>query len=223
LLDDGASVGRVRRISTAFSFRAPDAFFVDNIRANNRLEPHGCLGDLGWYCLRFALWVMKGQLPQCVTGRVLQSTGATRNTTGVPTEFSGELFFEGGVSSSFYCSFHTHNEQVARVSGTDGYVLVPDFVLPFYSHEVSFQLNQSAFTVSGCNFDMEPHWRTLSVPEHSHSHPNAQESNLFRTFADTARLRSGFEPWADLALKTQQMLEACFNSALNGSRLTDLV
>src|SRR6185295_11154609 len=67
VLDDGASVGGVKRITSTFSFRAPAEFFARNIRANSVLDPYGCLGDLGWYCLRFALWVMRGQLPHQVT------------------------------------------------------------------------------------------------------------------------------------------------------------
>ena len=67
-LDDGKSVGEVRRISSAFSFYNGREFFRDNIRVNAALEPAGCLGDLGWYCIRFALWAMNWQLPREVTG-----------------------------------------------------------------------------------------------------------------------------------------------------------
>jgi hypothetical protein len=30
-----------------------------------------CLGDLGWYCIRFALWAMNWKLPERVGGRIL--------------------------------------------------------------------------------------------------------------------------------------------------------
>jgi predicted dehydrogenase len=61
VLDDGASVGEIKRITSAFSFCAPDEFFTATFRARSELEPYGCLGDLGWYCIRFALWVMNWQ------------------------------------------------------------------------------------------------------------------------------------------------------------------
>src|SRR5690606_36410633 len=118
VLDDGASVGKIRRITTAFSFCAPAEFFTGNIRAHSALEHYGCLGDLGWYCLRFALWVMHWQLPRRVTGRILAEAQAPGSPASVPTEFSGELWFDGDVSSGFYCSFITQNEQFAGVSGT---------------------------------------------------------------------------------------------------------
>src|SRR4051812_10343367 len=118
VLSDGEGVGAVRRITSAFSFCAPDEFYGANIRAQSALEPAGCLGDLGWYCLRFALWVMEGRMPQSVTGRML------REINGVPIEFSGELIFSNEVSSGFYCSFVTHNEEWAQVSGSKGYLQV---------------------------------------------------------------------------------------------------
>ncbi len=50
ILDAGQSVGRIRRISSAFSFYPHDEkSFKDNIRTDGALEPAGALGDLGWY------------------------------------------------------------------------------------------------------------------------------------------------------------------------------
>src|SRR5205814_1091385 len=59
-LDDRQSIGTVRRIASLFSFKASDDFLAGNIRVNSQLEPLGCLGDLGWYNLRFTLWVLNG-------------------------------------------------------------------------------------------------------------------------------------------------------------------
>ena len=49
VLDDGQSVGTVRRITSQFTFGAEEQFFATNIRGGSDLEPLGCLGDLGWY------------------------------------------------------------------------------------------------------------------------------------------------------------------------------
>jgi predicted dehydrogenase len=56
-LDDGRSIGSLRRITSHFSFRPADDFLTTNIRSDSVLEPLGCLGDLGWYNVRFSLWV----------------------------------------------------------------------------------------------------------------------------------------------------------------------
>ncbi len=70
-LDDPGSIGDIRRIATQFSFCADDEFKSGNIRTDSRLEPHGCLGDLGWYTIRFILWTMSFQLPTKVRGTIL--------------------------------------------------------------------------------------------------------------------------------------------------------
>ncbi len=222
VLDDNVSVGPVKRITSAFTFRAPADFFQGNIRARSGLEPHGCLGDLGWYNIAFALWVMNGQLPRSVTGRILSEFGATQDPTRVPTEFSGELLFADGVTSGFYCSFLTHDSQWANVSGTQGYLNVPDFVLPFFGNEAAFEVNQSAFAVNGCDFNMESHWRRFSVPEYSNSHVTSQETNLFRNFAHQARSGRLNEAWPEFVLKVQQVMNACLDSARADGRSVGL-
>src|SRR5262249_53597780 len=112
-LDDGRSIGTVLRITSQFSFKASDEFLAGNIRVSDTLEPLGCLGDLGWYNVRFSLWVMKEQLPQRVSGRLLAQHGT--GGAPVPVEFSGELFYPGGATASFYCSFRAENQQWATV------------------------------------------------------------------------------------------------------------
>ena len=212
-LNDGASIGDVRRISSAFSFRGDETFFAANIRANSALEPFGCLGDLGWYCIRLALWIMREQLPSRVTGRILNEATAPNGTAPVPTEFSGELFFERGVSSAFYCSFLNHNEQWAMLTGTKGYIRISDFVLPFFGSEVAYEVNQAVFNVDACNFNMEAHWGRVAIPEYSNGHPSAQETNMFRNFAQTVQSGELRDEWPNMALNTQRVMSACLDSA----------
>jgi predicted dehydrogenase len=218
VLDDGQTIGPTRRATSAFSFCADEEFFASNIRTRSDLEPHGCLGDLGWYCIQFALWAMKWKLPQRVTGQVLSEFKHTSSKLAVPTEFSGELFFEGGVSSSFYCSFITENEQWANVSGTRGSLRVPDFVLPFSGTRTSFETIRPVFDVQGCDFEMQQHHRRWVVNERSHSDPTAQESNLFRQFTDQVQSGTLNPVWPEIALKTQQVMQACRESSLAQGR-----
>ena len=39
-IDDGTTIGKLRRINTQFSFCAPDEFLTENIRMHSDLEPH---------------------------------------------------------------------------------------------------------------------------------------------------------------------------------------
>ena len=222
VLDDQKSIGQIKRITSAFSFLAEEGFFSQNIRASSVLEPHGCLGDLGWYCIRLALTLMREELPRRVTGRILSETVGRNSPAPVPTEFSGELLFENGVSSGFYCSFLSANEQWAQITGDKGCVHMSDFVLPFLGNEVAFETIAAEFNVAGCDFNMEARREKFAVAEHSNSHPTSQETNLFRTFA--AQVLSGAlnEAWPDWALKTQIVMNACLNSARDGSRTVEI-
>jgi predicted dehydrogenase len=215
-LDDGGSVGTIRRIASQFSFDAAEDFVAKNVRADSRLEPHGCLGDLGWYTIRFALWAMKFEMPTEVTARCLAEEGAPGSPEKVPFEMSGEMLFPGGVSACFYCSFRTANEQWATVSGSKGLVHVPDFVLPFFGDEIRFEVTNSVFAVVGSDFDMQRRSRTVVVPEYGNSHPTAQEVSLFRTFSDLVLGGRPDPRWGEMALKTQIVVDACARSAREG-------
>jgi predicted dehydrogenase len=213
LLDNGQILGPIRRITSAFSFRAEEEFFASNIRAQSDLEPFGCLGDLGWYCIRFALWAVNWKLPVRVTGQILSEFKHPNSPLPVPTEFSAELFFEGGISSGFYCSFLTETEQWVMLSGTHGQLWMPDFVLPFSGKRVAFETGNPVFNVQGCDFEMQPHRREWVIEERSHSDPAAQESRMFRNFADQVRAGTLNAAWPEWTLKTQAVMEACIESS----------
>ncbi len=218
VLADGQTVGPVRRITSAFSFRAPEEFFLSNIRAKSETEPLGCLGDLGWYCIRFALWALDWKLPQRVVGHVLSEFQHQGSQLPVPTEFSAELFYENGVTSSFYCSFLTETEQWAHVSGMRGLLRLPDFVLPFSGDETVFETGNPVFNVQGCDFEMLPHHRRWAVTERSHSDPTAQESQLYHRFADQVASGEVSPFWPEIASKTQRVMMACRESSLAQGR-----
>jgi predicted dehydrogenase len=211
-IDDGATVGELRRIASQFTFRASDEFFKTNIRATSELEPLGCLGDLGWYNLRFSLWAMKYAIPERVVGHLL----ADHNS--VPTEFSAELFYPGGVTASFYCSFRTELQQWAHISGTRGSIQVADFVLPYFGCESAFVADTPKFNVKNTSYHWESHPKRYAVSEYSDGHPDAQETNMIRNFSAIVTSKKLDDAWGEIALKTQRVMDACVKSASNGGR-----
>jgi predicted dehydrogenase len=215
ILDDGSSIGQLSRIATQFTFLGGEEFFQQNIRASSQLEPLGCLGDLGWYTIRFALWVMNYQLPERVSGHLLAERGRPDSCSPVPIDFSGELLFAGGISAGFYCSFITEIQQWANVSGAKGHLHVTDFVLPWYGSELTFAVTNPLYDVRGCDFNMQNRTRRVTVAEYSNSFAPSQESNMIRHFADHVLSRQIDESWGEIALKTQQVLDACLASARN--------
>jgi predicted dehydrogenase len=212
VLNDGKSVGPVRRISSAFSFLGTGGFSDNNIRVDGRLEPTGCLGDLGWYCIRFTLWALKWQLPHTVTGRILLQSEPVGGRLPAPTDFSAELVFDGGVSAGFYCSFLSALQQWAFVSGRDGWLQVPDFVHPFNGHEPAFEVNRTEIRVPTAAGAQAP---TPAADPAELGHATAQNTVMFRNFANQVFSGKLNEEWPLWALKTQKVLDACFESARN--------
>lgn len=217
VLDDGTSIGRLTRIAAQFSFAGDAEFFDDNIRVSSQLEPLGCLGDLGWYTIRFALWAMGYRLPDRVVGHLHAEHGRSDSLERVPTDFSAELFFPGGVSAAFYCSFITEIQQWANLSGTKGSVHVSDFVLPWYGSRLGFAVMNPVYDTRGCDFNMQRRGHRVEVDEYSNSFAPSQESNMFRAFAERVLSGRPDERWGEIALKTQQVLDACLSSAREGA------
>jgi predicted dehydrogenase len=210
VLDDGETIGDVRRVTSQFTFAAADDWRNTNIRANQAMEPLGALGDLGWYNLRFSLFVQKYKLPVEATGRILEEHN------GVSMEFSGDLFFADGSSAGFYCSFRTELQQWAHVSGSKGSLYLPDFVLPAFGCESSFETNRPVFRVMNCRYHMENHPRRHAVAEYSDGSPDAQESRMIHTFAELVASGKLDPFWPEVAWKTQVALDACLKSAREG-------
>lgn len=217
VLDEGTRVGSIRHIASQFSFAGDEEFLATVARSHGTLEPLGCLGDLGWYCLRFTLWALSYEMPVTVTGRICAEAKPPGGAPSVPLGFLGNLFFPGGVSASFYCSFTAHHAQWAMVSGERGLLEIRDFVLPFAGAALRFDVDRSEFAVAGCQFAMQERRVEESVDEPGNNAVGAQETAMFRAFSE--RVLSGqIDPhWPEITLKTQRVLDACLQSARQGS------
>ena len=185
ILDDGETVGEVKRISSAFSFRGGDDFATGDIRGQAGLEPTGCLGDLGWYCLRASLWAMNWELPQRVCGRVLGSAG-----NSAIMEFSGELDFSHGASASFHCSFLAPDQKWLNLSGTKGNFRMADFIVPVDDNDTDWEIGFH---------------RVARSPKPGMS----TAARMFACFAKEVREETQDSRWPEISLKTQLLLDAC--------------
>ncbi len=216
VLDDPQRFGAIRRITTNFSFLGDETFQRENIRVMRELEPFGCLGDLGWYNIRFTLWAMRWQMPSLVTARCITELKGIGSSGPVPGSFAAELLFPDGVSASFYCSFLTEISQTAAVYGQHGYVTLDDFVLPFVGCESAFTHSEHRFRIDGCRFNMERHDQRGGAQEYSSGEPDAQEVVMARRFSELCLSGNRDPLWGQYALKTQSVMDACMQSAQNG-------
>ncbi|HTV41526.1 MAG TPA: Gfo/Idh/MocA family oxidoreductase [Candidatus Sulfotelmatobacter sp.] len=202
ILDDGKSIGDIKRITSSFSFRMDEDWYARDIRINSGLEPSGCLGDLGWYCIRISLFAMNWKMPRKVQGRILSERSAGKNLAPVPTDFSAELIFDGNVSAAFYCSFIAEYQNWVHVSGTKGSLVVPDFTKANDDHEPSFELNQKEVRVKCCD----------CRGKHTDSLEFAQQTQMIRNFANQIRSGKLNKDWPMWALRTQEVVDACFEA-----------
>jgi predicted dehydrogenase len=212
-LKDPATVGAVKRIATQFSFNGDTEFRTKNIRSNSNYEPHGALGDLGWYTIRMILWVNEWRMPSSITSRCISTLQGDASPKPVPMEFSAEMQFDNGVSASFYCSFATQHQQWCHISGEKGSIWIDDFVLPLFGSNVGYDLNQPEFGTNVCDFHMHRRTKRFSIAEYDSGHAPSQEINMFDTFHSLLSRSSPDESWGRMTLQTQQVLDAVFKAA----------
>jgi predicted dehydrogenase len=211
-------IGTVRRVATQFSFLAPPDFQTSNIRSQPTYEPLGCLGDLGWYCIRIILGMKNWVAPSAVIGRTLNAYGSN-TSKHVPSEFSGNIFFDDGTSASMFCSFMVENQQWVHISGDKGHIHVDDFVLPYHGSQTLFYSNKPEFVTDGCDFQMRNNCKKTILEEYSQGHQTAQEVCMFRNFSYNVLQKTVDWRWLDRALATQRTISLLKESSDAGGVL----
>ncbi|TWU05529.1 Gfo/Idh/MocA family protein [Stieleria varia] len=217
-IGDGTTVGKLRRINAHFSFAGDAEFQKSNIRVDSVLETHGCLGDLGWYCIRFILQANGLVMPTSVSARTLTPLQGENSPHCVPGEMSGELIFPDGVSAGFYCSFLTENHQRVSVSGDKGYIAIEDFVLPFYDSMAHWTTSSNTLEIDNCRWNFRRETVAHSIPEYASGEANSQEVKMLRTFNDLVLSGKRDPLYPELAIKTQRILDACRKSDVSDGR-----
>ena len=217
-----AKLGQLRRIQTHFSFSGDSEFQAANIRTDTALEPHGCLGDLGWYCIRFILWANGFSDPIQVSGRTITPLSREGSDDWVPGEFAGELVFEGGITAGFFCSFLAANQQLATLSGESGYLTIEDFVLPLYDSQTRWQIHRHELEIENCCWNFRRRSESFHSDEYHSGESNAQEVQMVRTFADQVNSDNIDHALGDRAVQTQRILDACRRSDSMGGQFVPI-
>jgi predicted dehydrogenase len=214
---DENEIGRVDRVETCFSFQGDETFFKNNIRTKKDGDPLGCIGDLGWYCIRMGLLVFP---TKPVSARVLD---VKLTSDGVPLSASCVVHFENDRELSFQCGFLSLFQQSVEICGSKKSIKMNDYVLPketpprFELHSTSMQ-----YTDLSTNHD---HVTILSETA-----PN-QEVMMWRKFSMLARsVKPGLDKWtgqenevaeaseiAQISLANQKVLDALMESIRLGA------
>ena len=173
------SLGKLRRVTAAFTFNW-QTIQINNIRAKPELGG-GCLGDLGYYCVRAILWAFEA-LPT-------QVYATARYKVGVDYNFSGLLWFEGERIATFDCGFDTGLRRWFEVAGRQGSLVCDDFTIPSSEETARFWIhgqNNDKYETEAC----------------------IQEVNMIQRFSSIVQSNSLEPVWTNAAVDTMRVCDA---------------
>jgi predicted dehydrogenase len=194
-IENGALGGRPLRVMSMFSAGRLE---VGNIRLDPTLEPQGTLADLGTYCVRLSLWAFNWDLPERV------KCEATSVHAGALEGVIGSLFYDDGRVATFDANNSTCDAQWAHISGPKASMKIPLFVVPEEGHS-RFSIEKNEW---GDMFNI------LSNVDDKKVGRCIQEGEAIATFSKLINEKHATDVnWGMQALKTQLVLDACFESA----------
>ncbi len=183
MLTDGA-LGQLRRVTAAFTFNW-DTVPVGNIRAMKEFAG-GCLGDLGYYCVRAILWAFEAMPTQLFA--------TARYNDGVEFNLTGILWFEDERIATFDCGFDTAPRKWVEVAGTRASLVCDDFTLPTSEESARF-------------------WIHGAQNQKHETGRYVQEITMIERFSHIVQSGKLEQQWPNVAVRTMQLCDALLESA----------
>ncbi|MCY4401818.1 MAG: Gfo/Idh/MocA family oxidoreductase [Candidatus Poribacteria bacterium] len=177
-------LGELRRVTAAFTFNWEN-IPTNNIRVNPELAG-GCLGDLGYYCVRAILWAFE-EMPK-------QVYATARYKVGVDFNLSGILWFEDERIATLDCGFDTGHRKWFEVAGTHASLVCDDFTIPNSVESARFWIHGAENT---------KHETGTCI----------QEVNMIERFSSIVQSNNLESQWSDVAVNTMRVCDALLESA----------
>jgi predicted dehydrogenase len=177
-------LGRLRRVTSAFTVNIADT--PEQIRFSPDLGG-GAIYDLGWYCVRAALWAFD-DLPQRV-----YATGEYHR--GVDINAAITMWFSNQRTAVFDCGFDMGLRKWFEVAGEEGNLVCDDFLAP-------------------TNIDAPRFW-THDDRGNSETHLSAgvvQQTEMIQRFCEIVREGTLEKRWFQESLDTQRVVDALLKS-----------
>lgn len=201
---DDTAIGALKRVTAGFTFSADAAFLAGDIRMKAALEPAGAVGDLAWYCVRFALWAFNYDAPVAAAAIAHEAT-----PEGVPVAATGTVWFPGGRLLTFDVGFTTAFRQWAEVAGTRGTLRLDDFCIAA-SHDAA------EFTVVTDAGLADHHTRVSERRSTVEVRGCNQERAMFENFSRLVATGTRDAFWPRVSLQTQLVCDAIMASIAAG-------
>ncbi|KAL3845856.1 hypothetical protein ACJIZ3_003259 [Penstemon smallii] len=202
-LSDSLRFGQLKAVHSIFSYNSGTDFLKNDIRVKPDLDALGALGDTGWYCIRAILWASDYQLPKTVTAL----SNVEYNESGVILSCGASLQFRDNKLATFYCSFLSNLTMEISVLGSNGYLRVHDFVIPFQESVGPFYVNANT-KFAELSIGIEP-----APTEYLIETDLPQEALMVKEFASlVGKIKeNGSETekkWGEISRKTQLVVDA---------------
>ncbi|KAK9843185.1 hypothetical protein WJX74_008326 [Apatococcus lobatus] len=203
------SLGELKNFTSTFCWMGDDDFFQNDVRTQKGLDEHGCLGDIGWYCIRAMLMLFGWEKPVCVQAHA----GPKFNKSGVLMHVGATIVYKDGKTGSLDCGFDHATTEAFQVAGTKGIMHCNDFCIPARE-------DRSTFTTSDAQFLTDLDTRMSQQTESHEVHLKLpQEAMMFKAFTELVRkVQAGEAPeqhWANISVMTQKIVCAIQLSAEN--------
>jgi predicted dehydrogenase len=189
------NTGKPSSLDSAFQFALPDR---GNIRYRPELEPMGAIGDAGWYNMRAAVEYLRPE----ATARSVNAVVRRDGTSGAIVAGAGVIQFDDGSTTTWNCGFDTGaSVMTLRVTGPDGVISLDNFLHEDADHSASYHYRKE-----GSEPDAGQELRRIE------SHQSSVAA-MFETFAAIAADASLRNDYATATLRTQTLLDACWESS----------
>lgn len=133
------------RVHFNFTFEGDEDFFENDIRVKKDGDFMGCIGDLGWYCVRMGLLIfsdLNADVLRQGSVKEVQVVNCELNDEGVPIDADCMVYFSDKRVLSIHCSFKHPLNQTVHVFGTgsEHTATITDAVLPHKGEDLKISL-----------------------------------------------------------------------------------
>ncbi|MGF1578295.1 MAG: Gfo/Idh/MocA family protein [Gemmataceae bacterium] len=185
---DAGTIGEVQRVTGAFTFKM-EPLDTSNIRLKPELGG-GSLLDVGCYPVYGIRWAL-GAEP-------VKAFAQAKYVNDVDVEMTGQLTFADGRMASFDCGFTLPMRMTMEITGTEGFIRIPEMWLP---------LPSATFTIH--------RWSTGGVETISIDGQD-QIAHMLDNMSSSVRDDQPVKPEPHEAVKTLRVLDALAKSAKSG-------
>ncbi|MCH2100959.1 MAG: Gfo/Idh/MocA family oxidoreductase [Planctomycetes bacterium] len=185
-------IGPTSLVDSSCAFNLQDR---SNIRYNTDLEPMGAIGDTGWYNMRATVEC----LPPGLKLESVHSVLRRDKETGAAIGGKGEIRFEGGVRSTWFCGFDAQQGSMhVHLEGDGGEIEMPGFL--FQDRD-----NSARLIVKQGNAEPKTHRIESDKPG---------SVLMFEDMAAAASDPSLRPGWAERTRRTQALLDSIWHVGL---------